>query len=457
MFVGSTFGRGGRVAEYFELCLPGVDQVESLLRQREVLIQTLDYRAPEVYWLVSAVSTPMDVWSVGIVLCELLKLPFTAGLLETQSSFLPKRWKVYLGRVDAKSVIFQRKPWPANFKRDIGLAGLDLLEMMLDFDQGTRVTVAAALKHAFFNQERFVLMGYPPEAASSSAPAIPIELRSGQPGDVVEFSGNRHSWNILSGQMAPEVGLWWNDDKCLEKGTPENDVIKAHFDRDEEHENFSKMEQVDGEDIKLAITGGLRRDIGSSLFGKSTSRPSPCSKASAYVEAFKKCNKASFLRIQAAAVKPVRKLVYTQKNLKNGRRFLEKRLDQWLLPQNQLTFTKRKKADGSFLVEDKHPDGSTSILHLGIGTAGRRDLVCDQAAAAPQVVLKNVPGTVYLGQLTGPLHQVFHRPCPDDELIDATGFGPSSCTVMCRSALFPHFNSRKLDGWVHTPALFTAL
>ena len=108
-------------------------------------------------------------------------------------------------------------------------------------------------------------------------------------------------------------------------------------------------------------------------------------------------------------------------------------------------------------MEPHHADGSTSILHLGIGTAGRRDLVCDQVSAAPQVVLKNVPGTVYLGQLTGPEHQVFHQPCPDDELIDATGFGPTSCTLMCRTALFPHDRSRRMNGFVHTPELFTVL
>ena len=98
-----------------------------------------------------------------------------------------------------------------------------------------------------------------------------------------------------------------------------------------------------------------------------------------------------------------------------------------------------------------------SVLHLGIGTAGRRDLVCDQVAAAPQVVLKNVHGIVYLGQLTGPMHQVFHQPCPDDELIDATKFGSTGSTLMCRTALFPHDRSRQMNGHVHTPALFTAL
>ena len=128
-----------------------------------------------------------------------------------------------------------------------------------------------------------------------------------------------------------------------------------------------------------------------------------------------------------------------------------------MLPSNQFNFTKGKKADGARLKEPKHSDGSTSIFHLGIGTAGRRDLVCDQAAAAPQVVLKNVPGTVYLGQLTGPKHQVFHQPCPDDELIDATGFGPTSCTLMCRTALFPYTQSRRMNGWVHTPELFAVM
>ena len=209
--------------------------------------------------------------------------------------------------------------------------------------------------------------------------------------------------------------------------------------------------------MKLVITGGLRRNIGEAFFKKKLTRRCPCPKASAYVEAFKKCNRKAFLRIEASAVRPVRKMSYGKKKLPNGRHFLTKTLDQWLLPATQLCFTKREKADGSLLVERHHFDGSPSIFHLGLGTAGRRDLVCDQAAAEPQVVLKNVPGTVYLGQLTGPKHQVFHQPCPDDELIDATGFGPTSCTLMCRTALFPHTQSRRMNGWVHTPELFAVM
>ena len=394
---------------------------------------------------------------MGIVMCELLHHPFTRGLSQPKASGLPKLWKLYLGRTIANSPVYTRKPWPANFKRDIGLVGLELLEMLLDFEPRTRVKAAAALNHPFFNQDRFALMGYPPDASVVGAPDTPIVLRSGQPGDVVQFSGKRHEWNMLAGQMSPEVLSWYNGHKSMEKGTPENELINACFEENGENKKFSEVQQVGGEDMKLVITGGLRRDIGDSLFGKEHTRPCPNARASAYVEAFKKCNRASFCRMQAEAVPHVRKLTYAQKDLHNGKHFLTKTIDKWLLASNQLTFTKRKKADGTLLAEPKHPDGSTSVLHLGIGTAGRRDLVCDQVAAAPQVVLKNFPGTVYLGQLTGPMHQVFHQPCPDDELIDATKFGPTSSTLMCRTALFPHLNSRKMDGYVHTPALFTAM
>ena len=97
---------GGWGANYVDLRLEWIDQVESLLRKRDTLIQTLDYIAPEVYHLVSEVGRPMDIWSVGIVMCELLHLPFTSGLPESRSSGLPKLWKVYLGRTAANSQVF---------------------------------------------------------------------------------------------------------------------------------------------------------------------------------------------------------------------------------------------------------------------------------------------------------------------------------------------------------------
>ena len=157
-------------------------------------------------------------------------------------------------------------------------------------------------------------MGYPPDAAVSPVLETPIELRKGQPGDVVEFSGKRHDWNILVGQMSQEVLLWYNGYASLLKGTPENDVIKGCFDVEAEQEPFSEIQQVDEEDMKLVISGGLRRSIGDTFFKKKITRPCPTPQASAYVEAFKKCNRSVFVGMQASAVKRVRRLSYGKKN-----------------------------------------------------------------------------------------------------------------------------------------------
>ena len=56
--------------------------------------------------------------------------------------------------------------------------------------------------------------------------------------------------------------------------------------------------------------------------------------------------------------------------------------------------------------------------------------------------MTNVPGTVYVGCLTGPEHQVCHLPCRDDELLDVPGLGACSLTLMLRTALFPGCRSR---------------
>ena len=431
----------------------GVEQVYVLQTRREMFIQTLDYRAPEVFHMVPIVGAAIDMWSMGITLCVLLEHPFTSGF-GRRAGELPKAWAKQLGRSSVKAVKGCPKPWPTNFKRDIGVGGLDLLEKLLDFDPDTRLSASTALDHQFFNPDSFSMMGYPVSADVVPEDTGIVELRPCQPGDVVEFSGERHAWNIRAGQMAPDVLAWYKSSRALTKGTDENKIVAECFSKHKDRKDQSEVQATkDGEDVKLVITGALRKGIGSAFFNKSTANPCPCNKSSAYVEAFKTVNKASLLAVEASVVKPVRYLTYKQKNLKNGRHFLKTPLDRWFLPTNQLNFTKGIKRDASHLVENKHFDGSTSVFHMGLGVGGRRNLVCNQTGSAPQVLLKNIPGTVYLGQLTGAEHQVFHQPCPDDELVDATGFGPASCTLMCRTALFPHGMSRLMNGNVHTPEL----
>ena len=57
-------------------------------------------------------------------------------------------------------------------------------------------------------------------------------------------------------------------------------------------------------------------------------------------------------------------------------------------------------------------------------------------------MLHNSPGSVYVGQLTGPWHQVHHVLSAEDELLNIPGLGPCSVTVMARTALFPYGRAR---------------
>jgi hypothetical protein len=88
-------------------------------------------------------------------------------------------------------------------------------------------------------------------------------------------------------------------------------------------------------------------------------------------------------------------------------------------------------------------------MHMGLTLWGHRLLTCDIPEEDPLQVL-NAPGTVYMGGLTGPHHQVSHRPCPADALLD----GKFSVAYMLRTSLFPHCRSRKRGATPHPPIFF---
>ena len=430
-------------------------------KERRDPIQTYPYRSPEIFYKAATVDQAIDMWSIGIVLCELLCLRFTVEE-DNDESWLAVRWAKYLGkpplcvsrgigRVDRRVPT----PWPANFVIDVGRAGMDLLVHLLKYEMGTRITAEAASRHAYFHPDHFPLMGYPATAAGECSEQVPVVLRPAEPGDVVEFTGARHNWVVRSGEMAPEVIKWIKDDPAFTMGTPENDIIQECFRRDRRRQDVSEIQKdKDGEEVKLVITAGLRSNIGKFMFKKKLHLPNPVARSSAFIEAFKNTNRDIFLAMEAAAVEPVRRFGYGPNALLNATDFLNKTLDQWLLPCNQLNFTKGVKDDDTLLQEPEHFDGGPSVLHLGLGLGGRRDVVCEQVGTAPNVALKNVSGTVYLGMFTGPKHQVIHRECPTEELVQATPFGRTSCTVMCRTSLFPAWGSRLMNGYVHTPELF---
>jgi hypothetical protein len=88
-------------------------------------------------------------------------------------------------------------------------------------------------------------------------------------------------------------------------------------------------------------------------------------------------------------------------------------------------------------------------LHNGVTLIGRRKLVFQQGDELPPVELVCPPGSVYLGVLTGPEHQVHHLAPLEGEILRDSGVatGPQfdsglSITIMCRTSLFAHNRAR---------------
>jgi hypothetical protein len=77
-----------------------------------------------------------------------------------------------------------------------------------------------------------------------------------------------------------------------------------------------------------------------------------------------------------------------------------------------------------------------SIFHAGLTLGGNRDLFLNVEGFG-RVRVHNTPGTFYMGNLTGPRHQVIHQRCRDHDLVDVPGLGRRSITIMIRTGLFP--------------------
>ena len=108
--------------------------------------------------------------------------------------------------------------------------------------------------------------------------------------------------------------------------------------------------------------------------------------------------------------------------------------------------------------EPLHQDGGASILHMGLTVYGRRDVRFVQGPGLADVAVRNVPGTVYFGQVTGAEHQVHHRAASSQaELLQLPGLGQCSVTVMLRTALFPYNRARMRNTTPSPVVVFHAL
>ena len=81
-----------------------------------------------------------------------------------------------------------------------------------------------------------------------------------------------------------------------------------------------------------------------------------------------------------------------------------------------------------------------------------KSLYWPEAPPEPELVLTQEPGSVYFGNLTGPIHQVEHLPALEhDASLLEDGSSSWAVSTMLRSEYFPHGRFNRLRSRIGSP------
>lgn len=421
-----------------------ISQASSPHRVASFDVQTLWYRAPEVQFGDLNFDYKVDIWSLGTVLAEMAGE--TYHMVQADENIEDGSATVYreallqqFGMPEASCRVGwtlwgsdaaggERKLWPPSVRKLLGCMGELLLDALLDWDPKLRPTARGATEHTYFYPCRFGLGG-----CTASQPSFHRGFEPSR--KIVPYAGIRHPWNLLTGTMGVETLAWLRLD--LADTEPLDIDFKAH-----RHDVKSEAGR------KFIMSGRMVTDPASqTMCTLSLAKLLPLPRLRAWFAAFQDAN-AEALGVLSRNARTAAANCEVEGQDKNRTHFMESPLASWFGSAAELCIV---KADGCWQ-EPKHQDGGASVLHIGITLFGKRRLTCEQPGGE-DVVLDNIPGTVYLGGLTGPTHAVRHLPSPADELLSKS----MSVSVMLRTTLFKWTQSRVRGTTPHPVQFFHAI
>ncbi|XP_031849240.1 cyclin dependent kinase 11B pitslre isoform X4 [Nomia melanderi] len=204
----------------------------SPLRQYTPIVVTLWYRAPELLLSGKEYSTPVDMWSVGCIFAELLRMealfPGKSEIDQLNRIFKElgtpndRIWPGY-----SKLPMVQKIPfahYPVNnlrqrFSLSLSDLGIELLNKFLTYDPQQRITAEDALKHGYFTEAPLPIdpqmfptwpakseLGVRTANASPKPPSGGKEYKQLGDGDEADLSNSGFHMGLMEGGRQPPVG-----------------------------------------------------------------------------------------------------------------------------------------------------------------------------------------------------------------------------------------------------------
>ncbi|XP_017754070.1 PREDICTED: cyclin-dependent kinase 11B [Eufriesea mexicana] len=204
----------------------------SPLRQYTPIVVTLWYRAPELLLSGKEYSTPIDMWSVGCIFAELLRMealfPGKSEIDQLNRIFKElgtpndRIWPGY-----SKLPMVQKIPfahYPVNnlrqrFSLSLSDLGIELLNKFLTYDPQQRTSAEDALKHGYFTEAPLPIdpqmfptwpakseLGVRTANASPKPPSGGKEYKQLGDGDDADLSNSGFHMGLMEGGRQPPVG-----------------------------------------------------------------------------------------------------------------------------------------------------------------------------------------------------------------------------------------------------------
>ncbi|XP_011262301.2 cyclin-dependent kinase 11B isoform X1 [Camponotus floridanus] len=204
----------------------------SPLRQYTPIVVTLWYRAPELLLSDKEYSTPVDMWSVGCIFAELLRMePLFPGksdidqlnkIFKELGTPSERIWPGYIKLPMVQKIPFSH--YPVNnlrqrFSLSLSDLGVELLNKFLTYDPRQRITAEDALNHEYFTEAPLPIdpqmfptwpakseQGTRTTNASPKPPSGGREYKQLGDGDDADLSNSGFHMGLIEGSRAPPIG-----------------------------------------------------------------------------------------------------------------------------------------------------------------------------------------------------------------------------------------------------------